>query len=349
MMFHWNPTDPDNLAGSDFQPATDCEFDPVFRLAPPVVELTVFAMNTPVSYRIHGVNAPAALAAALNEMERLENLLSRFRPGSDIARLNHSAGGSLLKISPETMSLLSAASRISEITDGSFNPMIGPLMDLWNFKHAVHPPTAERIRECITEIGACWPTIDPVRGLAGLPGRCQSLDLGGIAKGYAGDQCLEICKQHGIQSAFMNLGGNVATLGTRPDGLPWRVGIRHPRQAGNLLGLVEVCSQSVVTSGDYERCFIDQAGRRWHHLLDPRSGYPAKSGLTSATVIAADGMVADALSTALFVSGLSSAGRILSAFPAAEAVLVDERLRVFISSGLREFFLPAEGMQVQII
>lgn len=348
-MFHLNLTNPYESAFAEFLPATGIEGLPVLPSVPAVVETTVFAMNTPVTFRIHGDNVSSVLTTALHEMNRLENLFSRYRPKSEISRLNQSASSGPVDIDHETMTVLSAANHFTESTDGSFNYMIGPLMDLWNFKEAIEPPAEADIQDCMNILYAGLPVLDRVRSRAWLTCPGQSVDLGGIAKGYAGDRCLEIFKHHGIQSAFINLGGNVAALGTRPDGLPWRVGIRHPRQAGNLLGAVEVCSQSVVTSGDYERFFVDSSGRRRHHLLNPHNGYPARSGLTSATVIAADGMAADALSTALFVSGLDAAGSYLSSYPGIEAVLVDEYLRVFISPGLRNRFHPAEGISVQTI
>ncbi len=129
---------------------------------------------------------------------------------------------------------------------------------------------------------------------------------GGVGR-YASDKILEVFKRHGIESAFTNFGGNVATLGTRPDGTLWRVGIRHPRKSVALIGAVDVENCSVVTSGDDQRYFVASDGKRYHHILDPRTGYPSESGLLSATVVSKSAAMADTLSTILFVEGIQTA------------------------------------------
>lgn len=320
-----------------------------FDLLPqPVIESTVFAMNTAVSYKVSGANAQESVASALAEIARLENLLSRFRPGSDIHRLNQAPAGSPVSISPETALVLAQGIRLNELTDGYFNMLVGPLVDLWNFKHASAAPEEIRIKACLELVNAGQPVVTS-HSNACLASSGQSVDLGGIAKGYAGDRCLEMLKQYGIRSAFFNFGGNVAALGCRPDGTPWQVGIRHPRLNDRLLGAVEVVDQSVVTSGDYERFFFDQSGARCHHLLNPSTGYPARSGLISATVISADGMIADTLSTAIFIAGRDKALQILSHFPDVEAILVDEDQRILITSGLIPRFSVQEEIQIEML
>lgn len=283
---------------------------PIFpqTVEPEWAEISSFGMNTPITGKAAGWNAQAALDDALAEIVRLEALLSRFRPGSDIHRINQSAGRGPVDISPETMTLLLRAGQIGNLTNGNFNILVGPLIELWDYKHAVSAPAQASIEAVLPLLNRGDLVLDSTRGRAGLRKKGQQVDLGGIAKGYAGDCCLRILRNRGIGSAFINIGGNVAALGCKPDGMPWSVGIRHPLNPAEVLGAVAVSDCSVVTSGDYERCFQDRNGKRYHHILDPRSGYPTVSGLTSATVVAGDGLVADALSTALFVAGLDRSG-----------------------------------------
>ena len=177
----------------------------------------------------------------------------------------------------------------------------------------------------------------------------QAVDLGGIGKGYAGDRAKEVLRDHGIASAYANLGGNVITVGHKPDGTPWQIGIQHPRQEGALLGVLSVTDRSVVTSGDYQRFYIDGHGKRQHHILDPTTGYPAASGLISVTVVTDRSMVADVLSTALFVAGLERGLGLLEGYARAEAIFVDANLRVYVTRGLRPYFQPACGPGIAVV
>ncbi|MDD4080747.1 MAG: FAD:protein FMN transferase, partial [Eubacteriales bacterium] len=166
----------------------------------------------------------------------------------------------------------------------------------------------------------------------------------GIAKGYTADCLIGIFRGYGCVSACTNLGGDVAVLGRRPDGGPWRVGIRHPRREGCLLGAVMAEDCAVVTSGDYARFFVDAGGRRCHHLIDPRTGYPADSGLVSVTVAAPGAVAADALSTALFVAGLEEGKELIKEFVGTDAVFMDINGAVFLTDGMVGRFMPENGI-----
>jgi thiamine biosynthesis lipoprotein len=221
---------------------------------------------------------------------------------------------------------------------------------LWNgSKDTCKPPEASGIRQALSLVDYNSLLLDSCKRTAGLQRPGQSIDLGGIGKGFAGDKFLEVFKKYGISSAYTNIGGNVAALGTKPDGSPWRVGIQNPRQENGLLGLVSVADKAVVTSGDYQRYFIDGNGKRYHHILDPSTGYPAESGLVSVTIVADSSMAADALSTILFIAGLKKGHALLRKFPGAEAILVDTNLQVHVTAGLKEFFQAAEGIKVEIL
>jgi len=233
--------------------------------------------------------------------------------------------------------------------EGLFDITIGPLVDLWDYKHAFEAPEEARIQQVLPLVNYCDLVLDPEDRTAKLRKSGQTIDLGGIGKGFASDRFIEILKESGIASAFTNIGGNVSTLGNKPDGSPWCVGIRHPRQDGCLLGAVGVTGKAVVTSGDYERYFIDREGKRPHHILNPTTGYPTKSGLISVTIIGDSAMTADALSTIVFVAGMESGLELLAAFPGTEAVLVDHRQRVYITKGLKNCYQSIERIHTIIL
>ncbi|MEL4106652.1 FAD:protein FMN transferase [Oscillospiraceae bacterium WX1] len=297
-------------------------------------ETKFYGMGTQMAYRAIGRRSEKALRAVQAASHRLERLLSRFIPESDIARLNCAAGVRCENISAETFAVLREALRLSELSDGLFDPTVGPLVDVWDYKHAVSPPADKTIKEAVSIVN--FRDLELHTGdQTGFLKKCgQSLDLGGIGKGFASDCFMQIFKKCGLSSAFSNIGGNVSTLGSRPDGSAWRVGIRHPRNEG-LIGAVEVINQAVVTSGDYERFFTDRFGRRYHHILNPRTGYPAMSGLISVTIVCDSAITADALSTAVFVAGLDIGIELIKKIPTTQAVLIDKDLNVYFTAGLR--------------
>jgi thiamine biosynthesis lipoprotein len=312
------------------------------------VEAVHTGMGTQITHRAFGRHSVKALRAVENESQRLERLLSRFLPESDISRINRSAGVKREKVSSETCEILSCAMECSLISQGLFDITVGPLIDLWDYKHALEPPAHNSIELVLPLVNYRDLELDAVHKNAGLKSPGQSIDLGSIGKGFASDHFMEIFQEYGITSAFSNIGGNVSTLGNKPDGLPWRVGIRHPRLNG-LLGVVAVTGKAVVTSGDYERYFLDKEGRRFHHILNPVTGYPAESGLVSVTVVADSAMTADALSTAVFIAGLERGLALIEKYQHTEAVLVNAKLQVYVTRGLRKCFQASAGIKVNYI
>jgi thiamine biosynthesis lipoprotein len=306
-------------------------------------------MNTEVNARIFGSNADAAISEIHLVLVQLENLLSRYLPDSEINKINQYAGKTEVPLSLATLEILAFAVELSQISDGLFDITVGPLIDLWNFKKSECVPDARLIQKMLELVDYKDIRLNSLRKAAGIRRPGQSIDLGGIAKGYASDRVIQKVQQLGINSAYINIGGNVSTLGKKPDGNTWRVGIRHPRYDSNLLGAVEVNSKAVVTSGDYERYFIDKNGKRWHHILNPKNGYPAEAGLISVTVIADNAMTADGLSTTLFVAGLENGLRYLAQFPNVEAVFVDDDSHIFITQGLKGCFRTADGISYSIL
>lgn len=307
-------------------------------------------MSTVMTHKAFGKYAEEALRAVRDKAVRLEELLSCFIPGSEISRINRSAGIKCERLSCDTYEVLSRAVEFSKYSQGLFDVTIRPLVTLWNSsKDTCKPPEDSRIRQVLPLVGYTGLLLDPCKKTAGLQKIGQSIDLGGIGKGFAGDKFLEVFRKYGVSSAYTNIGGNVVALGTKPDGSPWRVGIQYPRQESSLIGLVSVADKAVVTSGDYQRYFIDSNGKRYHHILDPSTGYPAESGLVSVTIVADNSMDADALSTIMFVAGKKIGLKLLRQFSGVEAVLVDTDLQVHITPGLIECFQASEGISVNIL
>lgn len=238
-------------------------------------------MGTSMTHRVSGMHSRGALRAVMAESEKLEGLLSRFRPDSDIGKLNTAAGEAWVKLSIDTFDLLSDAARYFERSRGSFDVTIGPLADLWNCMKTKEAPSEERIRQVLPLVNCGDLLLDAPSYSARLKRPGQGVDLGGIGKGYAADRFMGLFRQFGCRSACTNIGGNVALLGAKPDGAPWHVDIRHPREKGRLLGAVKAQDCAVVTSGDYERYFVSAEGRLCHHILDPATKYPADLGLIS--------------------------------------------------------------------
>ncbi len=310
---------------------------------------TSLGMNTQITHRVFGENAPEAINSAEAEIVRLEKIMSRYMPESDINLINQFSGIKPVKVCDEVHRVLSYANELSKICDGLFDVTIGPLVDLWNYKHASGVPDEADIRRILQLVDYSDLLLNPCTKTAELGRQGQSIDLGGIGKGFASDRIIEIFKCYDIASAFTNIGGNVSTLGNKPDGTLWMVGIRHPRQESCLLGAVPAAGRSVVTSGDYERYFIDREGIRRHHILSPVTGYPAEAGLISVTVISDSAMLADALSTLVFVAGMERGAGFIKRFPGSEAIMVDEHQQIYITHGLKGCFQPAAYISTKII
>jgi thiamine biosynthesis lipoprotein len=314
------------------------------------VESSHFGMSTVMTHGAYGRRASGALRAVRAEAARLEALLNRFLPASDIGRLNRMAGIGRVRVSAETADVLARAVEFSRRCPGLFDITVAPLVDLWrNGRETGTAPEGSAIRRALELVDCAGLLLDPRGKTAGLARPGQSVDLGGIGKGYAADRFLDVFRRYGVTSGYTNIGGNVAALGARPDGSPWRVGIRHPRREDALIGRVAVTDASVVTSGDYQRYFMDGEGNRFHHILDPATSRPAESGLAGVTVVAAGSMDADALSTALFVAGLQKGAELLKRFGGAEAVFIDTDLRAHVTPGLRGTFEAAEGIETEYL
>ncbi len=280
-----------------------------------------------------GIDAEAVKSAIIVEIERLERLLSRTKAASDINRLNSLAGIKPVAVNPDTYRLVEQAYYFAAASNGAFDPTIGPLIDCWGFLGQQYRlPAESEIMDHLWLVDYRKIIFDQTENTIFLPERGMVLEPGGLAKGFILDQVVALLKEYGVSSAFINAGGDIAILGSRPDGEPWRLGIRHPRDPKKIIAAFKVSDGAVVTSGDYKRYF-EQGGVVYHHILDPDTGKPAR-GLSSATILSATAAGADAISTAAFVLGPSDGLRLIEGFQGVEGILITPELEVIISSGL---------------
>ena len=312
------------------------------------VRRTVFAMDTVMNLTAYGGRGEAALDEAERELHRLDALLARGLETSAVYQLNSRGAAD-----DETVAfLLGELLEVSEATEGAFDPTVAPVLELWGFgsgagEHRV--PSEEELAAALAELGAENIQIDGAHTALAK----GAVDLGGAAKGYAGRRVTEIMSAAGVESAVIDLGGDVALLGGRPDGDPWRVAVKDPAEESRFLGVLEAKDCFVVTSGVYER-FFEENGAVYHHIIDPATGCPAHSDLVSATVIAPNtdarqGVWADALATAACVMGSEKTLALLDRLNGEntennfEMILVTGDGRVLCTAGLAGRFTPETG------
>lgn len=311
------------------------------RSRPPVTG-TSFIMNTVVEYKLYGRDAERAKIAVEAKLRDIENRMSLYVDTSDISWLNVAAGHEFVELSPDTLELLTKCIEYGELSDGIFDITIAPLTAAWDVT-AEHPRVPEE-----SEIERLCELVDyrDVRlsgegGKAMLRREGQAVDVGGIAKGYAAEAARRVALDCGVKSGYISIGGNLMVIGEKPDGEPFKFGVRDPRGAENdFLAVVTLPDSTMATSGDYERYF-EQDGVRYHHIIDPRTGKPAETDLMSVSVISPDGAYADFMSTYLFIKGKDFAVENIDSLDC-ELVVIDKDKNVFVSSSLKDRFTPAD-------
>ena len=296
---------------------------------------TFFAMDTAMDFTVYGD------AALLDEAETLigslEEQVSVTDEHSDIYAIDHTGSGSL---SGNAAELMEQALELCRRTGGALDISVYPIVRAWGFTTGSYQvPDEETIQSLLPLVDYTQIQYDAATGVVTLP-EGMEIDLGSVAKGYAGQLAAQMLREHGVQSALLNLGGNVQTVGTKPDGSPWQIGIKDP-QGEDAMMVLSVEDQAVVTSGGYERYF-EQDGQTYWHIMDPFTGRPADSGLLSVTIVGDEGVVCDGLSTALFVMGLEKAADLWAQSGDFEAVFVTASGEVYITEGLRDHFALTE-------
>ena len=296
---------------------------------------TFFAMDTAMDFTVYGD------AALLDEAETLigslEEQVSVTDEHSDIYAIDHTGSGSL---SGNAAELMEQALELCRRTGGALDISVYPIVQAWGFTTGSYQvPDEETIQSLLPLVDYTQIQYDAATGVVTLP-EGMEIDLGSVAKGYAGQLAAQMLREHGVQSALLNLGGNVQTVGAKPDGSPWQIGIKDP-QGEDAMMVLSVEDQAVVTSGGYERYF-EQDGQTYWHIMDPSTGHPADSGLLSVTIVGKQGIICDGLSTSLFVMGLEKAADLWAQSCDFEAVFVTASGEVYITEGLRDRFALTE-------
>ena len=291
-----------------------------------------FYLDTVISIAAYGVKQEV-VDDALHKISEYENLLSKTIEGSDVWNINH-ANGQPVVVSDYTRELLEASANTSVATDGAFDITVGPSVALWDFKSET-PSLPDKEKLAAAAALTDYTKITLEGNTVTMPAGMQ-IDLGSIAKGYITDEIAEYCRSRGVTCGILNFGGNVVVIGKRPDGKPWNVGIQDPKEpTGQPLITLPATDSAVVTSGIYERGFT-RDGVRYHHILEPKTGWPVQNGLASVTLLTKDSLTADAYDTGLFVMGLEKAMALVEATPGMEAVFIDAEDNIYYSSGLKQ-------------
>lgn len=304
-----------------------------------VIERTISAMKTlftiSVTSAIDREQGYRAAKAAFNEIRRVENLMTTFNKDSYLSQVNANAGVAPIQVPGELIEVVDEAQHISSLTEGKFDISAETLSDLWQFR--AKPPKVPEPAELALRLPLVdYKSIvtDKKNGTIYLGKSGMRIGLGAIAKGYAVDIAAQVLRKHGVKDFIVNGGGDILFSGKKGSHY-WTVGIQDPRDRNHRIACFEITKDSSVsTSGNYEKFFFDK-GKRYHHIIDPSTGYSAE-GTVSVTAVASKAMLSDAWATALFVLGVNKAMKIVEADPELEALIVDDKLRIHLSSGLKQ-------------
>lgn len=285
----------------------------------------IFAMDTYMELTAYGKNAEVALKDIIGTINQYSVELDPEVEKSTVYALNH-ADGKEVTVDPAIADMLATAKKVYDQTGGALDLTVYPIVKAWGFIDSQHTvPTADEIRQlkavpCFDEVNIDIHTVTMPAG--------TEISFGAVAKGALAERSKLIAKDYGIESAFLSLGGNVQTVGLKPDGSKWRVGVQDPNNLSSYLGIVSIDEKAVVTSGSYQRYF-EADGKTYHHIIDPATAAPAENGLVSVTIICDSGTMADCLSTAMFILGEEAAIEYSRTYDA-DMILVTEDDRVIV-------------------
>ncbi|HCT91477.1 MAG TPA: FAD:protein FMN transferase [Lachnospiraceae bacterium] len=292
---------------------------------------TGYYFDTVVSLRLYGVKGEAVFEGCFAICEELERTFSRTREDSELYAVNHRSTDTV-EVSDELAKLIETGLSYYNVTDGAFDITVAPLSEIWDFKSGEGKvPSGEILQKALDKVDASKVRLEGRMLTFASPD--TMLELGAIVKGYAADCLKEYLREQGVTAGTINLGGNVLTIGNKPDGTDWKIGLQKPfGDSGESIEIVEVADQSVVSSGVYERYFRE-AGRLYHHILDARTGYPVENGLWQVSIRSEDSLTGDLLSTVCFLLGPEKGMAYVESLAGVEASFIDADLQITHSSG----------------
>lgn len=301
-----------------------------------------YIMNTFVEQKMFGKNAQKTVDEVRAELKNIEQKLSMHIDGSEISAINENAGIAPVKVSDDVFEILKRTKSYSEKSNGLFDITIAPLTSLWGItSDSPKVPNENEIASALSHVGIEKLLLNSENKTAFLTDSGSSIDLGGVAKGIAGEKVRDIALKNGIRSGYVSIGGNLIVIGKKPQGEDFFFGVRDPRgEANEYIAKIAIPGKIMATSGDYER-FFEENGVRYHHILSTKTGYPSDSDLISVSVISEDGGITDFLSTAFFVAGKDEALKYMNS-DKFSLIIVDKDKNVYYSKSLRDILEPNE-------
>ncbi|KAA8667747.1 FAD:protein FMN transferase [Clostridium sp. HV4-5-A1G] len=300
---------------------------------------TEFMLGTICTITIYDHESKTTLDEAFSRVKQIENKMSVNKSGTEVDNVADAAGKNFVKVSDDTFYVLEKGKYYSEQSSGVFDITIGPLVKLWGIgtDHA-RLPSQKEIDEKKSLVNYKNLLLDEKGKRAMLVKPGMSLDLGGIAKGYAADEVVKVLKKNGVEHAIVDLGGNILTINGDPDGKPWNIGIQNPFKArGTPIGTIGVTNKTVVTSGIYERYF-EKNGKKYHHILNPFTGYPMDNDLASVTLVTDVSLNADAMTKNIFYLGLDKGAEYVKNISGLNAIFITKNKEVYVTEGLKNNF-----------
>lgn len=301
-----------------------------------------FALDTVITLQIYDKGNEEILDEAIERLKEIENRMSATIKDSDISIINKNAGIKPTKVNDDVYFVIQEAKYFAEISNGAYEPTIGPLVKLWNItaidkKERNFIPTEEEIEKAMSLVD--YNDLELMEdNLVYLNKKGMKLDLGGIAKGYAADEVKRVFKENGVKNAIIDLGGNIYAMGERNNSEPWRIGIQDPfKSIGEYMGILNVKNKSIVTSGDYERYF-NYKGKRYHHIIDTKTGYPSENEVAGISIVSDLSIDGDALSTALFVLGVDEGMKLVNELDNIDVIFITKEDQAIIQEKTRGKF-----------
>lgn len=300
-----------------------------------------FLLGTIVDITIYDSMDEKIIYEAFDRISEIENKMTINKGDtSEIIKLNEASGLHEVSLSPDTFFVLERGKYYSELSGGNFDITIGPVVKLWNIgTDYAAVPNSEELKEAIKLVDFNKLHLDKNKFEAKLDTKGMKVDLGAIAKGYAADEVAAILKKHGVKHAIINLGGNVLTIGGNVNGEPFKIGVQNPlNPRGDYMGILKITDKTVVTSGIYEK-YLEIDGKRYHHILDPKTGYPADNSLAGVSIITDKSIDGDGLSTSVFILGLDRGMELVESLDNVDAIFITTDKKVYISKGLKDNFV----------
>lgn len=301
------------------------------------ISKTDFYLGTVINIKIYDKEDEAILEKAFERIKDIESKMSKDIEDSEVSKINENAGLNFVEISEDTYNVIEKSIYYSEISKGYFDITIGPLVKLWNIGNEnARVPSQDEINSNLNKIDYKNILLSKANNSVMLKNNDMVIDLGGIAKGYIADEIVELLKDNDVNSAIIDLGGNIFALGNKDSNKKWTIAIQNPFSIrGEYIGIIEVENSSIVTSGVYER-FLEFEGKKYHHILNPYTGLPVENDLAGVSIISNKSIDGDALSTSIFSLGLKAGIELVEKIDNVEAVFITNDKEVYITSGLKD-------------